>query len=184
MIDTKRMPGKARAISTRLVAAFGTAMLLASLGAAAAPDDDTDDDDSTDSLTGGLGDSYALHEKALERINAAKSLGPLTGDAFGDQLSLFNGTVSFNNVDISVPGNNALPVELRRRYNIEDRREFAGNPLGLGYLGGFGEWDIDIAYLKGTFAQSTGWKVDATDPLARCSSVTRPLDTQSFSHYD
>ena len=59
MIDTKRMPGKARAISTRLVAAFGTAMLLASLGAAAAPDDDTDDDDSTDSLTGGLGDSYA-----------------------------------------------------------------------------------------------------------------------------
>lgn len=126
---------------------------------------------------------YGLHEKAIERINGASQVGPLASDAFGDQLSLFNGSVEFNVVDISIPGNSSLPVELRRRYAIEDRREIS-DPLGLGYLGGFGEWDIDLPYLKGTFAQSTGWQVSGSSPNSRCSVTNPPSYVGNFDFYD
>lgn len=47
---------------------------------------------------------YGIHEKSLERVNAASKVAPLTTDIFGERVSLFNGATTFSNVDISIPG--------------------------------------------------------------------------------
>lgn len=111
--------------------------------------------------------TYSLHEKALERVSEASKVAPLGIDAFGDQLSLYSGSVEFSNVDISVPGNNDLPVELRRSLRIEDRRQG-------GYLGGFGDWDIDVPHLRGLFAEGAGWVVGSGASNQRCSTTSPP----------
>lgn len=86
--------------------------------------------------------SYGLHERSIERINGAKDLGVLSADTlFGEQVSLFNGSTTFENVDISIPGNSGLPVELRRKLNVDDRSRLNGQ-----HLLGFGEWDVDVPY--------------------------------------
>lgn len=127
-----------------------------------------------------------LTDYAVERVNHARENAPIPVDgAFGDQTSLYNGTVTFSNADISVPGNSQLPVELRRAFAVEDRRETNG--LGAtGKFGGFGDWDLDIPNLHGTFAQTTGWQTSSgSDPNARCSNPGLPAFTSgSFNVYD
>jgi len=64
---------------------------------------------------------YGVHEKAIERVSEAREVAPLKVDGmFGDSLSMYNGSVDFGVVDVSVPGNSGLPVELRRRFNVVD----------------------------------------------------------------
>lgn len=43
------------------------------------------------------------------------------GNEFGEQIAPQNGALSFNVVDVSIPGNNALPVEFRRTLHIRPR---------------------------------------------------------------
>lgn len=40
------------------------------------------------------------------------------GNEFGEQIAPQSGALSFNVVDVSIPGNNALPVEFRRTLHI------------------------------------------------------------------
>ncbi len=108
-------------------------------------------------------DEYAVH------LRAAQEVAPLTSSEFGDSISLYNGATEFNVVDIDVPGNNALPVQLRRRFDISDRRAQGG------HLDGFGEWDLDVPYLEGVFAQEFGWQVNTTDPALRNNRCTNPV---------
>ena len=123
--------------------------------------------------------TYGLHQKSLERINTAQTVAPLSvDDAFGEQVSLYNGSVQFANVDISVPGNASIPVELRRRFAVQAHK----GPSGL--LGGMGEWDIDLPHLKGTFSSAAGWKVGSSNSVLRCSTASAPQDTPLFQSYD
>ena len=69
-------------------------------------------------------DAFGLHEKNIERVENAQKIGMLSADVFGDRISHFSGGLSFNNVDVSLPGNSGLPVELRRSFSVQDRREF------------------------------------------------------------
>jgi hypothetical protein len=110
--------------------------------------------------------TYGLHEKAIERINEAKNVAPLSVDtAFGEQVSLFNGNASFSNVDISVSGNSSLPVELRRVLSIDDRSRVNGQ-----HLGGFAEWDRDLPRLSSTIAAAKGWRAAGGTVNQRCST--------------
>lgn len=89
-------------------------------------------------------------------------LGP---DLFGDKVAMYTGTTEFEVTDISVPGNNALPVAVGRRFVVEDRSKSVGAYPGL-----FGDWDLDIPHLHGVFAAAAGWQVStAGSPNARCS---------------
>ncbi|MFS8063176.1 MAG: hypothetical protein ACMG5Z_01170, partial [Luteimonas sp.] len=119
-----------------------------------------------------------LHENFLQRINASKDIAPLGNDVFGDQISLKTGSVEFNIVDIDVPGNNALPVQLARELRIEDRLHAGGS------LGDFNLWDIDIPYLKGTFSTGTGWQSGTTNPDARCSQPASPASANGFAAHE
>jgi RHS repeat-associated protein len=102
-----------------------------------------------------------------KRMKAAREVGPLEGSMFGDSTSLYNGSTEFSVVDISVPGNSGLPVEVRRRLLIQERRGYRDRP-------GFANFEWDVPYLHGTFTELFGWKVGASASDQRCSTVTTP----------
>lgn len=114
--------------------------------------------------------SYGLHERSIERINGAKDLGVLSADTlFGEQVSLFNGSTTFENVDISIPGNSGLPVELRRKLNVDDRSRLNGQ-----HLLGFGEWDVARARARARRIQVRA--SNALDCYGNCSAPNARRD--------
>ena len=124
--------------------------------------------------------AYNLHEKGIERINEARSVAPLSVDTlFGDHISHFDGGVTFTNVDITVPGNSGLPVELRRSLRVDDRSKVNGN-----HLGGFGEWSLDIPRLSSEVAVSFGWRTSGGTVNQRCSVPGALPDTPMVAAED
>lgn len=87
-------------------------------------------------------------EEYAKRIHASEQVSPLTDDMFGDHVNLFDGTVEFRTTDISLPGNNDLPVELTRTFSTTDDSWPTAIPTAIA------GWHIDVPYLRGTFAQS------------------------------
>lgn len=111
----------------------------------------------------GQTDTRVITEEYSKLVEKGQDIAPLGTTLFGDQTSLHSGVTTFNVVDVSLPGNNSLPVEFRRRFDIEDR-------FVDGYVGSMGNWDIDVPQLHGTFATS-GWQVSGGNPPSdnRCS---------------
>jgi hypothetical protein len=99
-------------------------------------------------------------------IRAPQALGVLGADLFGDKVNLYTGTLEFVQTDVSLPGNNALPVAMGRRIVV-------GKALMDDTS--FGRWDMDIPHLHGIFAG--GWNTGlGTDPSLRCSKFGAPKD--------
>jgi RHS repeat-associated protein len=88
------------------------------------------------------------------------TLGP---DLFGDRVNLFNGSLEFEQTDLQLPGNSALPVELGRRFTP------ARDPRIRGPLG---DWDLDLPYVGGVFL-AEGWTTTYENHL-RCSNFSPP----------
>lgn len=107
----------------------------------------------------------SLPQEFGEKIKAAQSVSPLGTDAFGNSTNEATGQTVFSTIDISLPGNNALPVQFGRRLEIEPR-------YVQEELGGLGNWDIEVPYIEGTFSKTYGWSVAAAnspDRYKRCS---------------
>ncbi|WP_080367244.1 RHS repeat domain-containing protein [Burkholderia pseudomallei] len=121
-------------------------------------------------------DGVEPYEEYGKHLRAAQEVSPMKSDAFGDKVSLYNGATEFEALDISIPGNNGLPVELRRRFAVEGQHK-----QDPGNLRGFADWDLDIPYIAGTFTQANGWALNAPAPYNRCSdnadlpNVTLPI---------
>jgi YD repeat-containing protein len=113
------------------------------------------------------------YEEFGKRIQAAQAVAPMSDNAFGDRISLYDGATGFDVTDFSVPGNNALPVSLGRRFQVQSW------PKGLdpGNLGGFGEWDLDVPYLEAEVTTQNGWTLSGGSS-ARCSDTTDLLNTR------
>lgn len=115
------------------------------------------------------------YQEYRKHIESAQTITALTDDLMGDSVSLYNGATEFNAVDIDLPGNNALPVQLRRRFSIElSPPSSPGGNAGDPNLRGIGDWDIDVPYISATYGPAV-WE------SARCSngyqpSVPAPLD--------
>lgn len=112
------------------------------------------------------------YEEYGKRIKTASDIAPLDDTVFGDQVSLYNGATTFEVTDVSLPGNNALPVALSRRLVIQDHRQTpTANGIGLH---GFGDWDIDVPYISGSFTTYDGWTLYSATPGTdqRCSDNT------------
>jgi len=73
---------------------------------------------------------------------------PLETELFGDEINPHMGTLSFNIVDISIPGNFDIPVEIRRtisqsrRYHADEKVEFGDWELAVPKISTihFGKW--------------------------------------------
>ncbi|MBK8069011.1 MAG: RHS repeat-associated core domain-containing protein [Rhodanobacteraceae bacterium] len=103
------------------------------------------------------------HAKLIDQRRNLAALGP---DLMGEQVNLQTGALSFVHTDIDLPGNSGLPVRLLRRFTVEPKR---GNDNLR--LAAFADWEMDVPYLSGTFAASTGWVVSAPGghTMQRCA---------------
>lgn len=99
-------------------------------------------------------------------VQATQVVGALGTDLFGENISFYTGATSFTALDASLPGNNGLPMEIRRRFVVESRDLSDRNRL-LTRDGGFADWELDLPHLHGVFAYGKGWQVDGTTTAAR-----------------
>ncbi|MEL7480522.1 MAG: hypothetical protein AAGJ29_03095, partial [Pseudomonadota bacterium] len=76
-----------------------------------------------------------LESDFLERQNVDERLVAHGVDVLGDQIDLNTGALSFEHVDVSIPGNSSLPVEIRRSI-----RQSTPYDEKLG----FGLWELEI----------------------------------------
>lgn len=98
-----------------------------------------------------------FYEDRLKGLGELTSLG---NDLFGDRVSLYTGGVQFTQVDVDLPGNNALPMRFSRTLKMGGRRD---------QFKSMGDWSFDLPYVSGVFGQS-GWvSMVPGEPLRRCS---------------
>ena len=113
----------------------------------------------------------------VKRLRTGEQVGALSSGLFGDGVSLYNGATEFAVVDIDLPGNFALPVQLRRRFKVESFKQV--EPLG-----GFGNWEIDVPYLHGTFDGMYKWNTASNGSSSRCSTLWYPRTNIPFEIAD
>lgn len=99
-------------------------------------------------------------------VQATQVVGALGTGLFGESISFYTGATSFSALDVSLPGNNGLPMEIRRRFVVESRDQLDRNRL-LSRDGGFADWELDLPHLRGVFAYGKGWQVNGTTTAAR-----------------
>ena len=94
------------------------------------------------------------------------ALGP---NLMGDQVNVYSGDLSFTQVDVSLPGNNALPVQVARHRSASTAQAYAAGGL-------FGDWDLDIPHLYSVAAapQPNWYGGNSTANLNRCSEFREP----------
>ena len=143
-----RLFGWTLLLGASLIGAMG---FLTPFAAAVAPDDPTA--------------AWQPYDKQIKNRQTLASFGP---DLFGDHVDLQSGALSFSATDISIPGNNALPVELKRSIDISNQKDVTV------YDRAFADWDLDIPRLEGTFA--TTWQDD------RCSGTGVPSSISVQGH--
>lgn len=88
------------------------------------------------------------------------------GNEFGEQIAPQNGALSFNVVDVSIPGNNDLPVEFRRTLHIRpwSRDDYLTSYRILQW------WEPGLPKITASYELVTGPKTsDASRPGKVCS---------------
>lgn len=111
-----------------------------------------------------------------KRLKYGDLVEPLKGEIFGEQVNLYDGSISFKATDISIPGNGGLSVSLSRSYS-----DVSGSANDKEY----GNWDLDIPSLSGTYGDQPETAVGGHwTPSARCSTVSAPpsLDVWNYKH--
>ena len=104
-----------------------------------------------------------------KKIKAATAVAALQVDqASGEMVSLYDGRLEFRVVDIDLPGNSALPVQLARKWKHDRQARVAPRA--------FDDWDLDLPYISGIFAAGKGWSLPSD---GRCSAAARALASPS-----
>jgi hypothetical protein len=105
-------------------------------------------------------------------IKVSEDVQPLGESPFGERIGLYDGSLSFEQTDISFPGQGPT-IALGRVFTLhtaDERRD-------LQYRA-FGDWDIDIPLITTITPIKSGirvgWLVSATNRKAICSSFTLP----------
>ncbi|MFC5437212.1 hypothetical protein ACFPME_11635 [Rhodanobacter umsongensis] len=117
--------------------------------------------------------SGALHAQSMvtpedeykKLIRVSEDVQPLGATPFGESVSLYNGSLSFDQTDISLAGNGPL-LQLSRSYHLREAKESESID------GAFSDWDIEIPRITTITANQvnvTGWLTrQATVLAARC----------------
>lgn len=106
-------------------------------------------------------------------IQVDQGIHPLGEHPFGEQVDLSTGELSFEETDVSLPGNGPT-IQLARSLRTTDALGYGFDPKLP-----FGDWDLDIPRIETATANQggvTGWEVQATNPLQRCTYFGAPPD--------
>lgn len=101
-------------------------------------------------------------------IRAPKAVSALGSDLFGDKVNLYTGNLEFIHTDVTIPGNNSLPVMVGRRL-IAGGEVFSNKQ--------FGTWELEIPHLHGTYTTAKGWVIPFSSTIpagSRCSNFATP----------
>lgn len=127
-------------------------------------------------------DPVAYGEGVIGPKKHTSSVKALGDNLFGESISTYTGGISFSQIDLSIPGNGNLPVEVRRQLVVDGNKSpswASDSNLWRGYA--FGEWELDLPHLNAMYSATAGWIVNTANENARCSSPTtydqfRPKD--------
>ena len=123
-----------------------------------------------------LAQNATVFSEQGQLVRASQNVTALGNDLMGDKVNLYTGAVEFNQTDVSLPGNSALPVSIGRRY-------VAGIQRLNFYEGLFVDWDLEIPHLHGVYAGGVaspkGWVVWSG---GRCSNFGSPPDASTPTH--
>lgn len=101
------------------------------------------------------------------RLAAQGELQALGSDLFGDKVDLYTGSTMFAVTDVALSGSSSLAVAIARRY-VVGAQDFPEGMFDRDTLPArFGEWELDIPHLAGTYSWRHGWQ--AGGAAARCS---------------
>lgn len=120
--------------------------------------------------------TVSIYDEQDKLVRSDGQVTPLKGDLLGDHVSLYSGALEFINADVAIPGNNALPVGVARRYVTGQLRVAAEASVTTGI---FGDWDLEIPRMSGVFAggvANQGWAVEnsGANIYKRCTYFGAP----------
>ena len=124
------------------------------------------------SFTANAQTSVTPESEYKKLINVDQNIQPLGANPFGENISLYDGTLSFEQTDVTIPGTGPA-LQLGRLFVIQDHPSYTLNALRP-----FGDWELDIPRIE-TFAGSANataapiWQVQGGS-TARCSSFGVP----------
>ena len=113
-------------------------------------------------------------------IRVSEDIQPLGEHPFGESISLYDGSLSFQQTDVSASGTGPL-LQLTRQFQIEG----SAARLARGEYA-FGDWTLALPHIETLTANGyvnalpiTGWQVEVApgvDRNARCSHFNRPYE--------
>ena len=117
---------------------------------------------------GGGGSSFAqditIFALQGKLVRGSQNITALDAGALGDRVNPYTGALEFVQADVDLPGSSLLEVALvRKRIAVRD-------PV---ISGQFGDWDLEVPYIGGTFSGAKGW-VDFEGAMARCTRYGPP----------
>lgn len=98
-------------------------------------------------------------------IQRAREIQALGAEAFGEQVSLQDGTLAFAVTDIDLHGNNSLPVRFGRSYRLFNREMQPTQEM-------LGDWVVDVPHLRAVFPPD--WVSYSGAASSRCSNFYAP----------
>lgn len=100
-----------------------------------------------------------------DRLKSSQETSALGPNFSGDQVSLPNGALSFQAVDVNLPGNGSLDVAFARRYSVHNRKDTVTDEM-------LADWSVEVPNISGVF--TTDWVVPGASPGDRCSNTALP----------
>ena len=113
------------------------------------------------------------HQDYSRLINAGDVVKPLGDGMFGEQINYYSGKTQFQHVDISLQGDDALPMSVSRTYRVENRHVVNAK------TGAFGDWDLEVPHIEAVFPKGAAW----TKP-DRCTNFGTPDATALEQSWD
>jgi len=118
-----------------------------------------------------LAQSQPLESEYKKLIHVDTDISPLGATPFGENVSTYDGSLSFEQTDFSLKGNGPL-ITVGRSYHVTGVAE-----LPLKDEGAAADWELEIPRIETYTANQlnvTGWQVPAANIGARCSSFGPP----------
>jgi YD repeat-containing protein len=113
-------------------------------------------------------------------IKVDQEIAPLGENPFGESVNVFDGTLSFNVVDITIPGTGPT-IQISRTFKADGDADIRMDNATLG------DWDLDLPRLSTLTSNvgtglggppNYGWVVATTTRTDRCANFRSPPDIQ------